>query len=176
VEAEARLEYNLDSQEDVDLLILDSARLLLIAGHTDKAHELSRLIKGGYERTELLTLVAESVLGTNVADAMGLFDEAAKSAVTADEIWQQAELLCRIARIVARSGDQANAHLYLQKAVEIARRGEVGERMQDRVDSSSVIGEVADVYWDLGHKEEARALALSSADEGKRQSALRRLR
>lgn len=168
--------YNLNYGEDVDLLIFDSARALLAAGRVELAYGLSKLINGGYEKTDLTILLAGFLIDSErVESALALLAEASESSLTASELWQQSELLCKIARITSVAGSESVARTYLEKATEIARRGERNGSSQDRIDSSSVLGEIAELYSSFGDQDEALKLASSIANEGKRNSALSRL-
>jgi tetratricopeptide (TPR) repeat protein len=177
-EEESRLDggYDLNRAEDVDLLIFDSASLLLSGGFIEHAYALGRLIKGGYEKAELLIRVADcTTKSDNLAEARSLLQEAAESSLTATERWQRAELLCKIARKTAELGMVPEARSYLERAAEIGRESECDARLQNRLDGSSVLGEIAEAYHAIGDSSKAFGIASSIANDGKRASVLERL-
>lgn len=173
---ETDLGYDVEYAEDIDLLLADSARILLASTEIAKAYGLSKLIKGSYERVELLILIADALEQAGRSkSAASVLAEAATSSNTGLENWQQAELLCRIAEQTFKWSQISEARPYLERAIEVAKVGEQGSSSQEQVDSSSVLAEIAEIYYRFGDKERALQIAHEIGNEGKRLSSLARL-
>ena len=101
------------------------------------------------------------------------FEEAEAFAVTVKSEWEQAESLSHIARAAWKASDPENARRLWSIALEVARRGERSESSQDSLDSSSVLGEIAENLAVIGAFEEARNTALAIQDQRKKEDAIR---
>jgi hypothetical protein len=88
------------------------------------------------------------------------------------EPWQSAEALCRVAKLLAESGDRDRAAEVWGHAIRVARFGEESAHAQDSIDSSSVLWEIAADMAHAGQIEDAEGVARAIRNDGKRRRAL----
>ncbi len=89
-----------------------------------------------------------------------------------DGHWQKAEQLCRAANTVARAGESEQAFSLWEEAIKVAQAGEASPDIQDRIDSASVLWEIAESMALAGYFEAAVAIAVSIRTEVKKNHAL----
>ena len=100
------------------------------------------------------------------------FNDAEAFALTIEPEWEQAEPLAYIARAAWKAHDPERAWRVWSTAAEVAKRGERSESTQDSLDSSSVLWEIAENRAVSGDIEQARYLALTIQNEGKKVRAI----
>ena len=88
------------------------------------------------------------------------------------EAWQKAESLAQTARKLSSEGQRDEAKRIWAEAVETARKGEDSLSLQDSIDSSSVLWEIAEDMVSAGEFEIAGEIARVIKNERKRQKAL----
>lgn len=162
--------FDINDSVDIDQLLLESIKSLAKMKEFYKAYGLSRLIQAGYESAEALIIIAENMLNsTEQKDVVLFLNKAGVELFRDTELWQQAELLCRIANNFHKLELNSNAVEYFKRAIEIARKGESSQSPQLSVDSSSVLVEIAysialsgEVSWAL---EVAEAIKYSRKKE-----------
>ena len=113
------------------------------------------------------------VLDRFIAD--GDWTGAEDFAHSVDELWQRAESLARLARALAKAGRPTDAMRIRSDAVAVAREGELSNHVQDSLDSSSMLWELAVDLMGSGERDRALDVARRIANAGKRQRALETL-
>jgi len=94
---------------------------------------------------------------------------------TVTDLWQRAESLGRLARELDMAGSHDQAQRVRTLAVTVAREGELSSNVQDSLDSSSVLWELAVDFAQSGQREVATDIAQHIRNNGKRARALQAL-
>jgi hypothetical protein len=130
-----------------------------------------------YERAMAMReLVAQLMIDGQIERALKFLVEAEKASWVIEEEWRRAESLNRIARILAMGKEQIQARRIWNDAIAIAQSGEKSTSMQDSIDCSSVLWEIAEDLASFGELEKAREVAQSIKNRGKRERALNSIR
>lgn len=135
-------------EEDRDLCLLDAIRWLVKNGSWQKAYGAAQLMSESYEKSAALKAVADYLASIgHLEKAFSVFGEAEKVAVPENlSIWQQAELLHGIAKSLSRIKAFYKADEVWEKAVVVAQKGEDSLSLQDSLDASSVLAEIAENF------------------------------
>jgi len=160
-------------EDDRDLYLQKTALGLAAAGQWKKAQEVVGYIQEPYERAESLCKIADHlILIGDFQQSLSILDEAEKAAGQTAEIWQKPDLLNRIARslIAAKAYDMADK--VWGQAISAARVGENSASIQDSVDCSGVLREIAENLALVGKTEKALEIARAIKSLGKRDGAL----
>ncbi|MEP7338346.1 MAG: hypothetical protein ABI977_11480 [Acidobacteriota bacterium] len=90
--------------------------------------------------------------------------------------WQRGESLGEVARALASAGESDQACRVWEEAIATARKGEDEGDVQDSMDSSSVLWEIAEDLALVGEQERANEVANAIKNDWKRQKALQGLK
>lgn len=166
--------FDAHNDEDIDLLLSDSAKILINVDEFGKAYAFSKIIKGKYEVADLLITIADRLVELSLfQDISLLLGEAEEAATNAPEVWQQAELLCRIGKSYFKYNKLTEYKNAIEKAVSIAKQGEKSKDSQLSSDCSGVLAEIAEFLAVSDSKAEALKIATSIEDEYKREYAIK---
>ncbi len=136
---------------------LAEVRKSIAAGDFSRAEDLALHMPPSWEKSKALLETAER------SDRIGLLDEAAE-ALAADALdWQRAELWNTIAKLWLRVGRRERATQLWNRAIFTAQRGEQDPNVQNQVDSSKVLGEIAVDLAQAGESSRALDVAESIA-------------
>jgi hypothetical protein len=89
-----------------------------------------------------------------------------------EDKWQRAESLAQLARVISSNGQLNEARRLWREAIAVAQAGENSQSMQDSLDSSSVLWEIAEDMALAGNIDAACNVAANIKSEHKRQRAL----
>ncbi len=143
-------------------------------GEWDKAREVVEKIEGRYERAESLHEIANRLIKSEqLEQALSVLGEAERVAGEAGELWQRAELLCRVARSFLSANKRDQAERIWERAILAARLGENSNQAQESVDCSSVLREIAETIAWAGNPEKALEIAKAIKSAGKREKAMK---
>ncbi len=168
------LALSIKDEEERNLHLLATIRWLLHFRQWQLAYGAAQLMADGYEKSEAMQLVAESlvVIG-HLEKAFLVFDEAENYSQTENlSAWQQAELLHRIAQSLRRMKAFFKADEIWEKAVVTAHKGEDSLDPQDRLDAASVLAEIAVHFAELGRIDRGLSIAQQINNISKREKAL----
>lgn len=156
------LALSVEDEEDRELLLLDVVRWLLKIGIWQKAYGAAQLMAESYEKSEALQAVAEylSAIG-HLEKSLPVFDEAEKTAEHSETLanWQKAERLHQIAASLQKVKASIRADEVWEKAIKIAQQGESSADLQESLDSSSILSEIAESFVSEQKFEKATAIA-----------------
>ena len=102
----------------------------------------------------------------------GDYQSAESFAHSIEDEWQKAESLAQIARAMSSAGRLNEARRVWREAIAVAQTGENSQSLQDSLDSSSVLWEIAEDMALAGDIDDARNVAANIKNEHKRQRAL----
>ncbi|MGI8642253.1 MAG: hypothetical protein ACR2MG_20170 [Pyrinomonadaceae bacterium] len=168
---------SIQDEEDRDLYLLETVRRLVKNGNWQKAYGAAQLMAEGYEKSAVLQAVADylATIG-HLEKAFSVFAEAEKEAVVERlSEWQQAELLHNIAKSLRRTKAVFKADEVWEKAVAVAQKGEDSPSLQDSLDSSSVLAEIAENFAAEEKIEKAFNLAQKIKNVGKKERVLQQI-
>jgi len=171
------LALSIQDEEDRDLYLLETVRWLVKNGNWQKAYGAAQLMAEGYEKSAALQAVADylATIG-HLEKAFSVFAEAEKEAVVERlSEWQQAELLHNIAKSLRRTKAVFKADEVWEKAVAVAQKGEDSPGLQDSLDSSSVLAEIAENFAAEEKIEKAFNLAQKIKNVGKKERVLQQI-
>jgi hypothetical protein len=170
------LALSIKDEEDRDLYLFETVRWLIKNGVWQKAYGTAQLMSESYEKSESLRLVADFLASIgHLEKAFTIFDEAVKTALTENLFeWQQAELLHKIAKSLRRIKAIFKADEVWEKAIITAQKGESSD-LQDSLDSSSVLAEIAENFAVEARIEKAFDTAKKIKNVGKKERALRQI-
>jgi tetratricopeptide (TPR) repeat protein len=166
----------INDEEDRDLYLLDAIHWLIKNGIWQKAFGAAQLMSETYEKSEALRSIADYlVLIGHLEKALLVYNDAEKTALSADLAeWQKAELLHNLAKSLNQAKAIFKADEVWEKAISIAQKGE-NSILQDSLDSSSVLAEIAE-YFAAGQKiEKALNIAQNIQNIGHKEKALQNI-
>ncbi|HSK72722.1 MAG TPA: hypothetical protein VK892_13560 [Pyrinomonadaceae bacterium] len=168
------LALSIQDEEDRDWQLLNIIHWLLKGGDWQKAFGIAQLMSENYEKSESLREIANYLASIgHLEKAFYVFAEAEKASISENlSAWQKAELLHKIAKSLWKVKSYYRADEVWQKAIEIARDGEESESLQNSLDSSSVLAEIAENFASEDRIERAFSLAQNIKNIGKRERAL----
>jgi predicted negative regulator of RcsB-dependent stress response len=173
------------SIEDEDyrvLAFLDLTEALIEEGDIDEAEKVVRSLGPSlqdyyYERASAWLRIADYLI------QVGQSSRVRKTLVEAETIaqaiegkWQRAETLHRIAKLLASVSENNEAQRLWDEAIATARDGERSLPLQDSIDCSSVLCEIATDLATLGYVPQAKEVAKSIKNDTKRIRALARVK
>ncbi len=162
-------------EEDRDLYLLETVRWLINNRTWQKAYGTAQMMSESYEKSEALQLVADYLASVgHLEKAFSIFDEAEKVLIEDIAEWQQAELLHKIAKSLRQINAIFKSDEIWEKAIAVAQKGE-NSNLQDSLDSSSVLAEIAEHFANEGRIENALDIAQNIQNIGKKESVLRRI-
>jgi|GEM_PF-2414362 len=165
---------SIDDRENRSLIMSKIASSLASEGNIDKALEVTASIELSYEKSESLQKIANYLISIGHREkALKILQEAQKAIEQVDELWQKAELLNRIAYCYFQSCLPNQAFLIWEQAIYTAKFGEQSASLQDSVDSSSVLREIAETLALTNNLEKALEVAESIKSVGKRNDAIK---
>ncbi|HEY9284584.1 MAG TPA: hypothetical protein VIP46_14100 [Pyrinomonadaceae bacterium] len=165
-----------ETVEDRSWALLELAKVLADEGEWRKAEAIARSIIGGQERAIALYEIGRRQISRGLEEAgVALLVDAAVVAGPIQESWQKAEILCHIAKWLAVVSKQDQARSMWNEAIAVARDGEQSHDLQDSIDCSSVLGEIALELALIGDVEKARKVARDIKSDPKRASASKAL-
>jgi tetratricopeptide (TPR) repeat protein len=129
-----------------------------------------------YEKSEALRSIADYLVSIgHLEKALLVYNDAEKTALSADLAeWQKAELLHNLAKSLNQAKAIFKADEVWEKAISIAQKGE-NSILQDSLDSSSVLAEIAE-YFAAGQKiEKALNIAQNIQNIGHKEKALQNI-
>lgn len=176
LDAAAKKVAQTETVEERSWALLELAKVLADEGEWRKAEAIARSIIGGQERAITLYEIGRRQISRGLEDAgVALLVDAAVVAGPIHESWQKAEILCHIAKWLAVASKQDQARSMWNEAIAVARDGEQSHDLQDSIDCSSVLGEIALELALIGDVEEARKVARNIKSDPKRASASKAL-
>jgi tetratricopeptide (TPR) repeat protein len=129
--------------EDRDLALQKLSKELLAEKDLEKAIGVTHFIENSYEKVEALNLIAESLAKSgDLERSFWFFNEAETEAVRCTELWQQSELLHKLAGSLFKAGAKNKAISFWEKAISICKIGEKSESQQSSLDASSVLTDI----------------------------------
>ncbi len=142
------LALSIKDEEDRDLYLLETVRWLIKNGTWQKAYGTAQLMSESYEKSEALQSVADYLTSIgHLEKAFSVFDEAEKVSLSENlSEWQQAELLHQIAKSLRRIKAVFKADEVWEKAIAVGQKGENSPSLQDSLDASSVLAEIAEHF------------------------------
>jgi tetratricopeptide (TPR) repeat protein len=166
----------INDEEDRDLYLLDAIHWLIKNGIWQKAFGAAQLMSETYEKSEALRSIADYLVSIgHLEKALLVYNDAEKTALSADLAeWQKAELLHNLAKSLNQAKAIFKADEVWEKAISIAQKGE-NSILQDSLDSSSVLAEIAE-YFAAGQKiEKALNIAQNIQNIGHKEKALQNI-
>jgi hypothetical protein len=116
---------------------------LTVKKDLDKAIGVTHFIENSYEKVEALNLIAENLVQSgDLERSFWFFNEAETEAVRCTELWQQSELLHKLAVSLFEAGAKNKAISFWEKAISICKIGEKSESQQSSLDASSVLTDI----------------------------------
>ncbi len=170
------LALSIHDEEDRDLSLLNVVRWLTENGIWQKAYGTAQMMSESYEKCEALQTVAEYLASIgHLEKAFSVFDEAEKAAESENLAeWQQAELLHKIAKSLRQIKAFYKADEVWGKAVIVAQKGENSD-LQDSLDASSVLAEIAEHLAAEERIEKALEIAQNIKNIRKKERVLRQI-
>jgi hypothetical protein len=133
----------INDNEDRDLVLQKISKELIAEKDLDKAIGVSHFIENSYEKVETLHWIAENLAKSgDLERSFWFFNEAENEAIRCSELWQQAELLHKLAKTLFEVGAKNKADTFWQKSISICKTGENLENLQSNLDASSVFAEI----------------------------------
>jgi tetratricopeptide (TPR) repeat protein len=171
------LALSIKDEEDRDWQLFEIAKWLLSNNDWQKSHGIAQLISEGYEKSEALRLIADKMAEIgHLERALFVFAEAehtSESENLAD--WQKAELLHKLAKSLRKHNAVFKAEKIREKAVQFARKGEVSGDVQESLDCSSVLAEIAESIASAGEFKKAFDIAQNIKSIGKKERAIKKI-
>jgi hypothetical protein len=170
-----RVAASIEDAEDRAWALYELVKELTACEHCDKAEATAHIIGRSYEKATALRQVALCLIRVGgVAKARDLLAAAERAALEGDTplIWQKAEALARIAMGFAITNEREQALRVWETAIGLARSGEHSDDIQESIDSSSVLWEIAENLVAAGYHNEGRGLAHSIKNSTKRERAI----
>ncbi|MGQ0540483.1 MAG: hypothetical protein ACT4O9_01375 [Blastocatellia bacterium] len=161
-------------EEDRCLYLQDLARSFVKKDDWQRAHGVTELMPGSYEKAETLRVIGEHLAKVgHLEKALSIFEEAEKAAEW-DGIakWQQAELLNNISISLLRMNARVRADEVRCLAVEAALKGQALPSEQNSLDASSVLAEIAENLASEERIDDALKIAGKVTNLGKREKLL----
>jgi tetratricopeptide (TPR) repeat protein len=167
----------IEDVEDRALYLLDAARSLLSRGAWRRAHGISELMPDRYEKAQLLREVGDHLASVGQIDrALPVYGEAESASLESSlSKWQQAELLNQIANSLSRWNAKIKADEVRSRAASVAKEGQLSSDVQDSLDSSSVLAEIAENLAVEDRIEDALRLAETITNLSKRERVVKRI-
>ncbi len=164
-------------EEDRDLQLFEIIEWLLKNDDWQKAHGIAQLISASYEKSEALRTIADKMAEIgHLERALFVFSEAEHNGENENlAAWQQAELLHNIAKSLRKNNALFKADEVWKKAISIAQNGENSENLQNRIDCSSVLAEIAEVFATDGKIKKAFNIAQNIKNVGKKEKAVKKI-
>jgi hypothetical protein len=129
--------------EDRDLALQKLSKDLLAENDLEKAIGVTHFIENSYEKVEALHLIAVTLAKSgDLERSFWFFNDAETEAIRCTELWQQAELLHKLAVSLFEAGAKNKAVSFWEKAVSICQVGEKSESQQSSLDTSSVLTDI----------------------------------
>ncbi len=171
------LALSIKDEADRDLQLSEIVQWFLKNDDWQKAHGIAQLISNGYEKSEILTMIADKMVEVgHLERALFVFSEAEHTSENENlTAWQQAELLHKIAKSLQKNNAAFRAEEVWKKAVSIAQQGENSENPQDSLDCSSVLAEIAADFASNGKIKEAFEIAQNIKNIGKKEKAINKI-
>lgn len=121
------------------------ASALVKGGTLDRARTVTDIIEDPYHRTSALLKIAAAYVETGRREnALALlFDIPHLIESSSVRDWEKAEVLCRTGALLHRLDQATAASTLFEKAIVFARQGESSVDLQESMDSSSVLREIA---------------------------------
>lgn len=169
--------FEADASEDRDLLLCECATALAGVHEFGKSFGLAKLISGGYEKSLALIATMRGLSDSGDLDtALFVLDGIRDAQTRPMEIWQRALVLLESAKVCLEMDQKDRGDELIIEAIRIARDGEAESDLQTRVDSSSVLGEIAEFIAITFCTGLGVEIAESIHNEGVRNSVLKRIR
>lgn len=171
------LALSIQDEEDRDLQLFYIVKWLIANKIWQKSYGVAQLMAESYEKAEALQIIGDYLASIgHLEKAISVFDEAEKEAAAKSlAAWQQAELLHKIAKSLSQIKAVLKADEVWEKAVFIAREGEDSQSIQDNLDSSSVLGEIAEYLAAENKIEKSLNIAQKIKNIGQRERILQRI-
>lgn len=171
--AESLLQTIGDKDERARALLL-VAKALAVAGQLDEAQSLAREIESSYDKANAFREIAIELLNADKRFEAVKFLFDAEEAAQGDVawVWQRAEALSRIAGGFAGADQHLDAQRVWDMAIAVARSGEQEQDIQESVDCSSVLWEIAEALAGSGEFAKAEDVAKAIKNSGKRDKAI----
>ncbi len=169
------LALSIKDEEDRDWQLFKIAKWLLKNNDWQKAHGISQLISEGYEKSEALQLIADKMAEIgHLERALFVFAEAEYTGESEKlNEWQKAELLHKIAKSLRKHNAVFKAEKVLEKAIRFARKGEISGDVQESVDCSGGLAEIAEYYASEGEFKKSIEIAQNIKSIGKKERAIK---
>lgn len=164
-------------EEDRNLQLSSIVHWLLKSKDWQKAFGVAQLMPESYEKSEAVRAAADCLASIgHLEKAFFVFSEAEKASI-AEHLspWQQAELLHKIAKSLRKIKAIFKADELWSKAIEIAQDGEESSDLQESLDCSSILAEIAENFAFDGRIERAFNLAQDIKNIGKRERTLNKI-
>jgi tetratricopeptide (TPR) repeat protein len=143
----------------------------------DSAESIARKIPDPYDKAQALRKVAAALLGAQRMKHAEAVLHDARNVTTAIEIYpDRADALALVGDLLYQAGLKDEAYEVWDEAVAIARKGEAEPNAQHSLDSSSVLGQVAESLALVGDWVMAREIAHYIKSMYKRDRVFERLR
>ena len=171
------LTLSLQDEEDRLWFLFKIVGWFIENGDWRKAYGIAQLMDESYEKSDALRLIAEKLASDgHLERSIFIFAEAENSSISENLAdWQKAELLHKIAKSLLEIKAIYRANEVWKKAISIAQAGENSQNIQDSLDSSSVLAEIAESYGADGKIESALELAQKIKNIGKRERAINKI-
>lgn len=167
----------IEDEAEGDYALLELIKRAAEAQDLEKVLEIQAYISGTYEKALGFIEAAKIFARSNNLDlAQNLFDKGAAAALSADEEWQQTELLARIGKEMAGLYFLDKAGEIWNTAIDIAQKGQNEGDAQGMADCNSVLGEIAQYQHEAGLIEAAQQTIEKISNPGKRDSVRSRLK
>ncbi len=171
------LALTIKDDEERDLQLFEVTKWLLKNNDWQKAHGTAQLMSAGYEKAEILLIIADKMAEIgHIERALFVFSEAEHNSESEKlSLWQQAELFHKIAQSLKKNNAIFRAEEVWKKAVLIAQKGENTDNAQENLDCSSVLAEIAEYYARNGKIEQSFNIAQNIKNVGKRERATNKI-
>jgi hypothetical protein len=166
------LAFEMEEIEERDWTLGELAAALAENGKEEKAIELAGSMETPLEKANALRRIAAQCLKQGRSEqAMKILIEAEAAACEIDAAWQKAESLNGIANVMIAAKDEEGARRVRADAVLAAQAGQASSDLQDSLDCSSVLAEIARDMASAGETESALEVARTIKSLGKQQRA-----
>jgi len=155
----------IDDLEDRDLALLRLLQNREIDGSAQELEAIANQIDGFYERTEGFIAIYETVRESDLDEALKYLEISSDCAIAGDEPWQQGELLSKIGGHLVNEGKLHKAREQFALGAKIAIMGQNSFNLQDSLDCSSTLGEIAVNLSKAGPHEDGLKLASLISNE-----------
>jgi hypothetical protein len=165
--------HKIEDPEDRDLALLELLRGSSGERSVQELEEIVNHIGGAYEKTEACVALYEIIRDTDLDESIKYLETASDFAVQADEVWQRGELLSKIGVLFVKEGKLDKAKEIFELGAQIAAEGQNSPSIQDSLDCSSTVAEIAINFSKAGMPEEASKVIATITNEYVRDRTIR---